>query len=425
VLVLGGGGREHALAWRISQSPEIKALWCAPGNPGTAALGENVPVQADDLRAVRALARERAVDLVVVGPEAPLVAGVADALRADGVAVFGPSSAAARLEGSKAFAKEVMAAAGIPTAAHRAFQSPAEAEAHARAQGQVVVKADGLAAGKGVVVARTPEEAAAAVRQVATMGAASRTLVLEELLEGEEVSVIALCDGERYQLFPAAQDHKRVADGDRGPNTGGMGAYAPAPFLDGRGLEEVGRAVIAPALREMQRRGTPFSGALFAGLMLTARGPRTLEFNCRFGDPETQALMMQMEEGEDLLALLWAAARGALPERPLRQRAGASVGVVLAAHGYPASPRTGDVISGVDAAERLGARVFHAGTRMEGGRLLTSGGRVLTVCAHGPGVEEARALAYRACEAIHFEGKHFRRDVGARALAPAPGPRRG
>lgn len=423
VLVLGSGGREHALAWRISQSRELKALWCAPGNPGTAALAENVPVQADDPEAVRALARARGADLVVVGPEAPLVAGVADALRADGVAVFGPSAAAARLEGSKAFAKEVMAAAGIPTAAHRVFQSPAEAEAHARAQGRIVVKADGLAAGKGVVVARTPEEGAAAVRQVAAMGAAARTVVLEELLEGEEVSAIALCDGERYQLFQAAQDHKRVGDGDQGPNTGGMGAYAPAPFLDPDGLEEVGRAVIAPALAELKRRGTPFVGALFAGLMLTSRGPRTLEFNCRFGDPETQVLMMQLDGEEDLLPLLWAAARGGLPERPLRQRAGASVGVVLAAHGYPGSPRAGDEIRGLDAAERLGARVFHAGTRMEGGRLVTSGGRVLTVCAQGAGVEEARALAYRACQAIHFDGMHYRRDVGARALAA--GPRRG
>src|SRR3954469_13001325 len=358
-MLLGAGAREHALAWKLGQSPGLTALYCAPGNPGTAALGENLALDPEDPKAVVAAARARGGVLGVVGPEAPLVEGAADALRAAGIAVFGPSAAAACIEGSKAFAKEVMASAGIPTASHRVFRSPAEAEAYARTQGPLVVKADGLAAGKGVVVARTNVEAVEAVRQVAAMGQAASALVLEELLEGEEVSAIALCDGERYQLFPAAQDHKRIFDGDQGPNTGGMGAYAPAPFLDGRGLEEVGRQVIGPALRELKRRGTPFTGALFAGLMLTPRGPRVLEFNCRFGDPETQALVMQLDE--DLLPLLHGAARGALPSRPLRLRAGVSVGVVMAAAGYPLSPRKGDLIEGIAQAEATGAQVFQAG----------------------------------------------------------------
>ncbi|HEY8210201.1 MAG TPA: phosphoribosylamine--glycine ligase [Myxococcaceae bacterium] len=415
VLLLGSGAREHALAWRLKQSPQLTALFCAPGNPGTAAHGENLALDPEDLKAVVAAARARAVDLVVVGPEAPLVKGAADALRAAGIAVFGPSAAAACIEGSKAFAKEVMAVAGIPTASHRVFRSASEAEAYARAQGPLVVKADGLAAGKGVVVARSGLEAAEAVRQVAAMGQAASALVLEELLEGEEVSAIALCDGEHYQLFPAAQDHKRIFDGDQGPNTGGMGAYAPAPFLHGRGLDEVGQKVIGPALKEMKRRGTPFVGALFAGLMLTPRGPRVLEFNCRFGDPETQALVMQLDE--DLLPLLDAAARGELPARPLRLRAGVSVGVVMAAAGYPQSPRKGDLIEGLAEAEATGARVFQAGTKALAGRLVTAGGRVLTVCGHGATVALAREAAYRACALIRFEGAQYRRDIGARALA--------
>src|SRR5262249_8119783 len=308
VLVLGSGGREHALAWKLAQSPKLTALICAPGNPGTAPLAENRPVAADRPDAVVALAREASADLVVVGPEAPLVAGVADALRAQGIAVFGPDAAAARLEGSKAFAKQVMLSSGVRTAAGRAFTSVREAEDWARARGSVVVKADGLAAGKGVIVARGADEAVAAVRSLAALGEAGRTLVLEEVLEGQEVSVIALCDGERYVLLPPAQDHKRIFDNDEGPNTGGMGAYAPAPFLDSRALEEVGRTVISPALKEMRRRSSPFVGALYAGLMLTRSGPKVLEFNCRFGDPETQPLMMQL--GEDLVPLLLAAAKG-------------------------------------------------------------------------------------------------------------------
>jgi phosphoribosylamine---glycine ligase len=411
VLVLGAGGREHALAWKLAQSPKLTRLLVAPGNPGTAAVAENVAIRADDPVQVVALSRERRVDLVVVGPEAPLVAGVSDALAAAGVPVFGPRARAAQLEGSKAFAKEVMEAAGVPTASHRTFTDPAAAEAHARAAGAIVVKADGLAAGKGVVVARDADEAVAAVRAMTALGAAGRTLVLEELLEGEEVSLIALCDGERYVLCPLAQDHKRALDGDRGPNTGGMGAYAPAPFLSGAALAAAGEQTIAPVLRYMAAAGVSYRGALYAGLMLTAGGPRVLEYNCRFGDPEAQVLMMQLDE--DLLPVLDACARGQLAQRSLRSKSGASVGVVLAAEGYPGTPRAGDPIEGLDVGGD--PLVFQAGTRREGEQVVTSGGRVLTVCARGDSLKAAQAGAYAAASHVRFRGMHFRRDIAARA----------
>jgi len=416
VLVLGSGGREHALAWKLAQSSKLSALICAPGNPGTAALAENRPVIADRPDEVASLAREARVDLVVVGPEAPLVAGVADAVRAAGIAVFGPDAAAARLEGSKAFAKEVMLASGVRTAAGRVFTSVPEAEAWARARGSVVVKADGLAAGKGVIVAREPDEAVAAVRALSALGQAGRTLVLEEVLDGEEVSVIALCDGERYVLLPPAQDHKRLLDGDRGPNTGGMGAYCPAPVLDAAALARVGEGIIAPVLRTMAARGTPFRGALYAGLMVTREGPTVLEFNVRFGDPEAQVQLLSL--GEDLLPRLEACARGRLSPAPLSLLPGASVGVVLASPGYPAAPVTGAPISGAD---RIGGscQLFHAGTALRDGALVTAGGRVLTVCARGPTLAEARANAYGAVSRVSFAGMQVRRDIGAKGLGNA------
>lgn len=417
VLLLGSGGREHALAWKLAQSPRLSALLCGPGNPGTAKLGRNLPLKAEDPGAVAALARQERVELVVVGPEAPLVAGVADALAAEGIPCFGPVAAAARLEGSKAFAKEVMAEAGVPTADFQVFTDVAAAEAYAVAQGRIVVKADGLASGKGVIVAPDAESARAAVRAVAAMGSAGQRMVLEELLEGEEVSVIALCDGERYVLLPPAQDHKRVGEGDTGPNTGGMGAYCPVPFLSAEALAQVGERVIAPMLAVMRKRGAPFKGALYAGLMLTRSGPKVLEFNARFGDPETQVLMLQL--GEDLLPLLEACARGRLEPRPLTLAPGASVGVVLAAENYPETPRRGQRIHGVEAVPS-GASVFLAGAEEKEGALLTSGGRVMTVCARGMDLVEARERAYAAISGLRFEGMHFRRDIGARGLRAAP-----
>jgi phosphoribosylamine--glycine ligase len=417
VLLLGSGGREHALAWKLAQSPGLSALLCGPGNPGTAKLGSNVPLKADAPQEVAALARREKVDLVVVGPEAPLVAGVADALAAAGVPCFGPVAAAARLEGSKAFAKQVMAEAGVPTADFQVFTDLAAAEAYAVARGKIVVKADGLAAGKGVIVAPDAQAARAAVRSVGAMGAAGQQLVLEELLEGEEVSVIALCDGERYVLLPPAQDHKRVGEQDTGPNTGGMGAYCPVPFFSSEALAQVGERVIAPVLEVMRRRGSPFKGALYAGLMLTRSGPKVLEFNARLGDPETQVLMLQL--GEDLLPLLEACAHGRLEQRELALAPGASVGVVLAAGGYPDTPRKGQRIEGLDTVPS-GATVFMAGVEEQQGALVTSGGRVLTVCARGEDLAQARERAYAAIPAIRFEGMHFRRDIGARGLRSLP-----
>ncbi|ADO72956.1 phosphoribosylamine--glycine ligase [Stigmatella aurantiaca] len=417
VLLLGSGGREHALAWKLARSPKLSALLCGPGNPGMARFGTQVPVKPDAPEAVVALAKREKVDLVVVGPEAPLVAGVADALIAEGIACFGPVAAAARLEGSKAFAKEVMAEAEVPTADFQVFDDVAAAEAYAVARGKIVVKADGLAAGKGVIVAPDVASARAAVRTVGAMGAASQRMVLEELLEGEEVSVIALCDGERYVLLPPAQDHKRVGEGDTGPNTGGMGAYCPAPFLSPEALARVGEEVIAPMLTVMRRRGAPFRGALYAGLMLTRSGPKVLEFNARFGDPETQVLMLQL--GEDLLPLLEDCAHGRLEPRALTLEPGASVGIVLAAEGYPETPKRGQEILGLEKAP-AGATVFVAGAEAKGGAIVTSGGRVLTVCARGDTLVEARARAYEAVAGIRFEGMHFRRDIGARGLRAAP-----
>ena len=417
VLLLGSGGREHALAWKLARSPKLSALLCAPGNPGTARFGTNVPVKAEAAAQIAQLAHREKVDLVVVGPEAPLVAGVADLLQVEGIPCFGPVAAAARLEGSKAFAKEVMAEAGVPTADFRVFTDVAAAEAYAVSQGRIVVKADGLAAGKGVIVAPDPESARAAVRAVGAMGEAGQRMVLEELLEGEEVSVIALCDGERYVLLPPAQDHKRVGEGDTGPNTGGMGAYCPVPFLPPEALAQVGERVIGPMLATLRRRGTPFKGALYAGLMLTRTGPKVLEFNARFGDPEAQVLMLQLQE--DLLPLLDACARGQLESRPLVLEQGASVGVVLAAEGYPETPRRGQRIDGVDLAAQDGT-VFLAGVEARDGALVTAGGRVLTVCARGKDLAEARTKAYATAAGIRFEGMHFRRDIGARGLRATP-----
>ena len=396
MLLVGSGAREHALAWRIASSPLLTELHAAPGNPGIAAFGHCHPVRADDADGLLGLARTLAAGLVVIGPEAPLVAGVADELRRGGIAVFGPGADAARIEGSKGFAKDVMTAAGVPTAAVLPVASA-----------PCVVKADGLAAGKGVFVCQTADQVDAGVRAAAALGG---PIVIEELLEGPEVSLFALCDGQRAVPLAAAQDYKRAEDDDNGPNTGGMGACSPAPALDDpAGLVE---QIHQPVLDELARRGTPFVGCLFAGLMLTADGPRVLEFNARFGDPETQAIIPRFEG--DLLEVLAATARGNAAEMSIRLRPDAAVTVVLTGPDYPSrSDYSGAAIAGVEAAEARGALVFHGGTAMRGDRLVTNGGRILSVTATGPSLAEARALAYEAVADIQFEGIRFRNDIAA------------
>lgn len=421
VLVVGSGGREHALCWAIAASPVLEKLWCAPGNPGTAMVAENVAIPVLDIPSLVGFALDNQVDLVVAGPEAPLVAGLADALEAEGIACFGPSRAAARLEGSKSFTKEICDAAGIPTARWERFDDIEAARAFVRWRGApIVVKADGLAAGKGVVVAATEEEALAAVEAMMgqrSMGAAGESLVIEECLEGEEVSLFALCDGRHALLFGAAQDHKRVGDGDTGPNTGGMGAYSPPPAFTAALQEEAMARIIRPALAEMHRRGTPFKGVLFAGLMLTAEGPKLIEFNVRFGDPECQALLPRLKS--DLLPALLAACDGELRHFDLRWHDDAAcVAVVLAGRGYPGEPARGGVIGGLDAAASVpGALVFHAGTRQDAdGSIRADGGRVLTVCATGASLRAARDAAYAAVDRIDWADGFCRRDIGWRAL---------
>jgi phosphoribosylamine---glycine ligase len=400
VLVVGSGGREHALAWKLAQSPVVEELHAAPGNPGISRIGQCHPIRAEDAESLLELARTLGAGLVVIGPEAPLVAGVADQLRRGGVAVFGPSAAAASIEGSKSFAKDVMRAAGVPFA-----------ETMSVARAPCVVKADGLAAGKGVFVCRTQDELDAALRAVSTLG---DQFVIEELLEGEELSVFALVDGSNALALPESRDYSRVGDGDTGPNTGGMGSYSPVPELaDGR-VAELVETIHRPVVEELAARETPFIGCLYAGLMLTPDGPRVLEFNCRFGDPETQAILPRVEG--DLAEALAAAASGDLGEVELSVAETAAVTVALAAEHYPEGRDTGSTISGVEEAEELGALVFHAGTAMRDGQLVTSGGRILNVTGLGDTLEEARARAYEACERISFRGARFRRDIADKAV---------
>ena len=398
VVVVGSGAREHALAWRLAQSRELEELHAAPGNPGIAAFARCHPVRAEDADGLLALAQTLEADLVVVGPEAPLVAGVADKLRRNGIAVFGPSADAARIEGSKTFAKDVLAAAGVPTAARLSVARP-----------PCVVKADGLAAGKGVFVCRDREELDAALTLVAAFG---ETIVIEELLEGPEVSVFALCDGRTAVPLGAAQDFKRIGDGDTGPNTGGMGAFSPVPGLGD--VDELVTSVCQPVVDELARRGSPFAGCLFAGLMLTEDGPKVLEFNARFGDPETQVLVPRLES--DLLDLLAACAAGDLGGAAVELRDEAAVTVVVAGPDYPArSDYAGAPITGIADAEALGALVFHGGTAVRDGTLVTSGGRILSVTATAPTLAGARERAYAAVDAVAFEGAQYRHDIAAAA----------
>ncbi len=419
VLLLGSGGREHALAAALAKSPKLGTLTIAPGNPGTAALGRNVALSLDQHDAVLALAQEVAADLVVIGPEAPLVAGLADQLGAAGFAVFGPSRAAAMLEGSKGFTKDLCRAERIPTAPYGRFDAPSPAKAYlAGRSAPIVVKADGLAAGKGVVVAESIAEAEAAVDAIfgGAFGPAGATVVIEDHLAGEEMSFFALCDGTRALAFGSAQDHKRVGEGDTGPNTGGMGAISPAPTLTAALEQQILGTIIAPTLRGMAARGTPFRGMLFAGLMITADGPQLIEYNVRFGDPETQVILPRLEE--DLLPLLLAAARGSLPAGPVRFRPETALTVVMAAKNYPGPPLRGTAIGGLAAAALLpGVTVFQAGTVRAGERLLADGGRVLAVTALGASAREAQARAYAGVDAIAWPGGFCRRDIGWQAVA--------
>ncbi len=412
VLLIGSGGREHALALALRGSPLLKDLYAAPGNPGIAALAPCFGIDVADHDAVVALCKLKAIDLVVIGPEVPLVAGLVDHLAARGIACFGPSKAAAQLEGSKGFTKRICDAAGIPTASYQAFEALEPAlEALARVGTPIVVKADGLAAGKGVVMAETMGEAEAALRAI--FAAPGGAVVLEEKLEGEEISFFALSDGKNALYFGSAQDHKRVGEGETGPNTGGMGAYAPAPRMTPALVEEVMARIIRPTLAEMNRRGTPFAGMLFAGLMMTQDGPKLIEFNTRFGDPETQVLLPLLRD--DLLGLLNASANGCLPDQSPALREGVALTVVVAAKGYPGKPTSGGVIKGLDQAARLpGVTITQAGTSLQGGHLIATGGRVLNVTALGATYDEAAARAYGALDAIDFADGFWRRDIGWR-----------
>ena len=400
VLLVGAGGREHALAWKLCQSPRLDELHAAPGNPGIARLGECHPVRAEDGDGLLDLAHALRADLVVVGPEAPLVAGVADELRHAGVSVFGPSRDAARIEGSKSFAKDVMRTAGVPIA-----------EVMSVARPPCVVKVDGLSAGKGVFVCADEAALDEALRQVARL---DQPVLIEELLEGEELSLFALTDGHTVVPLSPARDFKRIGDGDTGPNTGGMGSYSPVAEIDEAEVEWIVETVHRPVIDELAKRGSPFIGLLYAGLMLTDAGPKVLEFNCRFGDPETQSILPRLRG--DLLEALASAAAGSLSIEAIEADADAAVTVVLTGGEYPERPDSGTPIDGIEAAEAAGALIFHAGTAARGERIVTNGGRVLNVTALAPSLEQARQRAYDACELISFERMHFRRDIAAGAL---------
>jgi phosphoribosylamine---glycine ligase len=419
VLLIGSGGREHALAWSLSASPLLTKLVCAPGNAGIAEMAECAALDAADHGAVIAFCHARAIDFVIIGPEAPLVAGLGDALGAAGIKYFGPTKAAAQLEGSKGFTKDLCREFGIPTGAYGRFGDAASAKAYlARQSLPIVVKADGLAAGKGVFIAITLKEAETAIDSCfsGTFGAAGAEVVIEEFLEGEEASFFALVDGAHALPLVAAQDHKRVGDGDTGPNTGGMGAYSPAPVMTPEMIARTMAEIIRPTVAAMTKRGTPFKGVLFAGLMITSSGPQLIEYNVRFGDPETQVLMMRLKS--DLLAALLATADGVLGTFDLRWSDDVALTVVMAANGYPGPPQKGTEIKGLEAAAKIdGVEIFHAGTRRDGDRLIADGGRVLNVTARAKSVAEAQAHAYAAIAKIDWPGGFCRKDIGWRALS--------
>ena len=427
VLVVGSGGREHALVWKLAQSARVTEMWCAPGNAGigreplrNGGMVKCVPVWADDLSGLRKFAQETGVDLTVVGPDNPLAAGIVDLFKEAGLRIWGPNKKAAQFEGSKVFSQEFMERHGIPTAKSGTFTEAEAARRFAAAlDGKCAVKADGLALGKGVLICQSIMEAEAAIDELlvkGTFGDAGRRIVIQEFLEGTEVSLHALCDGTTAKLFPTSQDHKRALDNDEGLNTGGMGTYSPAPFLSDIELEEVGAMILDPWLAGCRAEGIDYCGILYPGVMLTAKGPKVLEFNARFGDPETQVYLMRLEN--DLLELIEASVDRTLSAHTLRWRNEAAVCVVMASGGYPGPYQKGKVIAGIEEAEKIGGvKVFHAGTALKDGKLVTNGGRVLGVTALGQGIRAARNLAYDAVQRIQFEGAHFRRDIAAKALA--------
>ncbi|MBO5245159.1 MAG: phosphoribosylamine--glycine ligase [Selenomonadales bacterium] len=419
VLVIGGGGREHALAWKAAQSASVDKVYCVPGNPGIAQIAECVPMDICDNDALTAFALENKIDLTIVGPEVPLANGVVDAFRAKGLAIFGPTQAAAQIEGSKSFAKDLMKKYGVPTAAFEVFTEAEAAKAYIVEQGApIVIKADGLAAGKGVVVAMTLDEALAAVDMMMcdhAFGTAGCQVVVEEFLTGEEASILTFCDGNTIVPMISSQDHKRAYDNDEGPNTGGMGTYAPAPVVTADILARVQKEILEPTVAAMKAEGIPYTGCLYAGLMITENGPKVIEFNARFGDPETQVVLPLLDS--DMAEIMMACVNGTLADLDIKWKDEAAVCVVMAAGGYPQGYRKGDVISGLDEAAQQGAIVFHAGTASKDGSIVTNGGRVLGVTAVGSDIQKAVDNAYQAVKTIHFDDVHYRNDIAYRAIA--------
>jgi len=419
VLVVGSGGREHALVWKIAQSPKADKIYCAPGNAGTASLAENVQISAEDIQTLLCFAKDNKIDLTVVGPEAPLVSGIVNEFEKEGLKIFGPTREAAQIEGSKVFAKEIMTKYDIPTAQAAIFDNLVKAIDYIHEIGApIVVKADGLAAGKGVMVCNTVKEAEEAVDLIMgkkEFGAAGSRVVIEEYLEGEEASILAFTDGKSIVPLASSQDHKRIFDGDKGPNTGGMGAYSPAPVVSDRLMEEINVNVLKPFVDGMRQEGVPYKGVIYAGIMVTKKGPKVLEFNCRFGDPETQPILMRMKS--DIIPILEAVIDEKLDDRFIEWDERAAVCVVLAAGGYPGHYEKGFPINGLDRIDQLeDVIVFHAGTNLKNGAIVTSGGRVLGVTALGDNIKFAIEKAYRAVDLIHFKGMHYRKDIGKRAL---------
>ncbi len=419
ILIVGSGGREHSLAWKIKQSPLVKKIYVAPGNGGTAAIGENILIDSNDIPGILKLARDKKIDLVVVGPELPLVLGLADALDRENIPCFGPSSYAAQLEGSKAFSKFLMTEAEVPTADFKVFEDFNQAQEYLKKQNYpLVVKADGLAAGKGVIVSSSLEEALEAVHDMMVkqvFGKSGEVVVIEKNLVGEEASFLAFCDGHDFILLPSSQDHKRVGDNDTGPNTGGMGAYSPAPVLPEENYQETAEMVIRPIIQHLEEMDRPFKGILYAGLMFTKDGPMVLEYNVRFGDPECQPLLMRIES--DIVELMMACVEGRLAGLRISIRPESAVCVVLAADGYPKQYQKGRVISGIeDAEEDPLVKVFQAGTRLENGKILTNGGRVLGVTALGVNLKDAIDRCYAAADKVNFEDRYLRRDIGRKGL---------